>query len=228
MHRPRAAIWRFAHRRRTPTTFEEVAIAHARYTPDFFFIQIGAFDGRTEDPIHDMVIEHGWSGILLEPRRRYFEELLRTYADRAGLQFRNAAVSEEPGMRTMYGIPPHADLPGWAPEVASFDRGLLARTGLPDLDRRIETEEVQCVTLEAVLEQAPAGHLDLLQIDAEGYDAQILEMLDLDRFRPTIIHFEHHALASEVHTRLLDRLRGHGYRILVEAKDTTAYLASDG
>src|SRR4051812_3493548 len=45
-----------------------------------FFIQIGAFDGRTGDQIHDYVVRYGWPGILVEPQPVVFEELCRTYA----------------------------------------------------------------------------------------------------------------------------------------------------
>ena len=64
---------------------------------ELFFVQIGAFDGQTNDPIHDLVERHGWRGILAEPQRRYFERLERTYAGNDRVTLRNVALSRESG-----------------------------------------------------------------------------------------------------------------------------------
>ncbi len=42
----------------------------ARKYKDLHFIQIGANDGVTNDPIHDLVKSYHWKGVLVEPLPR--------------------------------------------------------------------------------------------------------------------------------------------------------------
>ena len=54
----------------------KLVVAYAmRRRPDFSFLQVGAFDGRTEDPIHPLVREFGIRGIVVEPQVRMLETL---------------------------------------------------------------------------------------------------------------------------------------------------------
>ena len=51
-------------------------------------------------------------------------------------------------------------------------------------------DRVSCVTLDQLLDAQGIVELDLLQIDAEGYDYEILKTLDLSRVRPRFINYE--------------------------------------
>jgi hypothetical protein len=45
----------------------------------FFFIQIGAFDGQTSDPIHSWIRKERWQGIFVEPQPEPFQALRKNY-----------------------------------------------------------------------------------------------------------------------------------------------------
>jgi hypothetical protein len=62
---------------------------------NFFFIQIGAYDGRKGDPIYELVRVNRCSGILVEPQPDIFERLKQNYAGFSGLAFEQAAIVEE-------------------------------------------------------------------------------------------------------------------------------------
>jgi Methyltransferase FkbM domain len=70
----------------------------------FFFLQVGAYDGVIDDPLHERVREGNWHGILVEPQPSHFRRLLESYAGIEGLTFVNAAISEERGLRRMFVI----------------------------------------------------------------------------------------------------------------------------
>jgi FkbM family methyltransferase len=191
----------------------------------FFFVQIGALDGRKSDPIHELVAKHAWNGILVEPQKRYFARLKENYGERAGLTFRNVAISDRREKKTLYRIRDDATaVPDWAPGLASFELGSILghRLEIPDVESLIETEEVDCVTLDDLLGEAP-GPIDLLLIDVEGYDAEIIRMLDLDRSRPGIVHFEHKHLGRRDWEASVEKLLEHGYRVSAGISDTLAY-----
>jgi FkbM family methyltransferase len=190
---------------------------------DLFFVQVGAFDGRTGDQIYDWVVRYRWRGILVEPQPDYFEALQRTYAGHPQLDLRRVAISDAAGKRTLYvvrnGV---AGLPSWAPQVASFDRAHLVAHGMVDHDGAgvIEALEVDCLTFSDIL--AGVEHVDLLQVDAEGYDAEIVRMFDFARYRPSIVRFESKHLDKDAHDAAVGRLLTHGYSIALTADDTIA------
>jgi FkbM family methyltransferase len=201
----------------------EYLVSHRRsLSPEFFFVQIGAFDGKAGDPLYGFITAHGWEGILVEPQPGPFAALQETYRDVPGLSFRNVAISETPGTRTLYYVEPSPGVSVYAPQMASFDRSIIA--GQDDGGTfDIRQLEVRCVSLDDLLAEAPR-HIDLLQIDVEGYDAEIIRMLDLARFAPSIIRFEHKHLEAADWQRAMRKLADRGYQLAVDGDDTVAYL----
>ena len=45
----------------------------------FFFLQIGAFDGESRDPLFQAVRKYGLNGVLVEPQKPTFERLCENY-----------------------------------------------------------------------------------------------------------------------------------------------------
>jgi FkbM family methyltransferase len=204
--------------------FEHLLALRMLSGADLFFVQVGAFDGRTGDQLHEWIARYHWRGILVEPQPRYFAELQRTYADRPDLVLKNAAIGETRGTRTLYTIRDDVEgLPWWAPQVASFDRAYVESKQLRDPAGGdvIESVAVPCVPFEDLL--SGIERLDLLQIDTEGYDAAILAMFDFDAYRPQIVRFEHVHLSASDHDSSIERLADYGYRVAVGGKDTIAW-----
>ena len=49
-------------------------------------------------------------------------------------------------------------------------------------------EEVECIHLMELINQYDLHVLDLLQIDVEGYDAEIIKMIDFTKVKPRLIN----------------------------------------
>ncbi|MDP2599232.1 MAG: FkbM family methyltransferase [Deltaproteobacteria bacterium] len=160
---------------------------------EVFFIQIGAMDGKTQDPIYDLVRSRGWRGILVEPMKDHFEKLKENYAGCEGLIFENIAIAEHTGAGTMYRIPAQTvhdkKLPRWGLQASSFfpDRNALAWDGIRP---HVIQETVDCLSLPDLLAKHHVKDVHVLQLDAEGYDYRILRQLDFKRFKPYIINLE--------------------------------------
>lgn len=209
-------------------TFEHVVARHmlARDDGPFFFVQIGAFDGETADPIRPFVDRFGWHGLLVEPQERYFRALERSYAGQEGLRLRRVAIAEPRGTRTMYKLSEHPGLPEWAPRLATFDLQTLRshRDEIPGIDSLVITEEVDCLPLAELLAEESIDRIDLLCVDAEGYDTVILRMMDFTAMRPAIVRFEHDHLSGSEHRAAIQMLLDAGYDIALERFDTVAEL----
>lgn len=184
------------------------------------FVQIGAYDGVTNDPLHHLIRKHGWAGTLVEPQPRFYAQLQANYQNVDGLTFLNAAVAQETGTRTLYTIRPRPGLPEWVSQTASFTRELLDALAPQVGPVELDEHTVQCVPIRDLIQG-----MDLVQIDVEGYDAELVRMIDLNA-APPIIRFEHKHLPRADHDDVLDRLAGVGYLIHVERDDTLAYRAT--
>jgi FkbM family methyltransferase len=196
---------------------------------DFYFVQIGAFDGRRYDPIHEWVKAFGWRGLLIEPQPGFFAELTKNYAGAEGLEFRQIAVGTRKERRPFYWVEIQDGVTRDAGMIASFDPETLLkhRKFIPGLDGLIRSEEIETEPLNDLLGGVPSERIDLLQIDVEGYDHELIQALDLARFAPTIVRFEHMHLTPEQHDASVAKLVEHGYRVALEENDTLAFRQSD-
>ncbi|MDB5311155.1 MAG: FkbM family methyltransferase [Gemmataceae bacterium] len=117
--------------------------------------------------------------------------------------------------------PPHGTYPRWT-GLASFDKHLLVKqipAGTP-----IVEVTVPAVTLDSLLRTHDVRRIDLLQIDTEGFDYEVIQMLDFATVRPAIIHYEHTHLSDPDRRGCEKLLSAHGYRLHCAGMDTTAVI----
>lgn len=204
----------------------EFVIAHLMLArPKVFFIQIGANDGISNDPLYKFVVRFGWEGILLEPLPEVFEMLTATYRDNAKLLLLNAAISEQDGWRTIYTVRMDGAAFQKAHQFSSFRKeSLLGQTDwVPDIEQRVEERQVRCVSLDTLLRETKGREVDILQIDTEGYDFTILKMIDFSRLRPSIICYEHAHMSKAQQEEAAKLLVQQGYRLMRTDLDAVAY-----
>jgi FkbM family methyltransferase len=193
------------------------------------FIQIGANDGVRGDPIREKVLNHAWTGLLVEPVPALFEQLKKNYAGLPGLKFVNAAVDVSPGTRAIHFIRPGLPVPDWANGLATFDLGRLQATAreLGRHDTDIVHQEIQTLTWNQLLAETGGRRCDVLVVDAEGYDIPLLRAAPLDRWRPPVIQFEHSCAAPGDRLAFYGELIGLGYEIASDGPDTVAWRKAD-
>jgi FkbM family methyltransferase len=196
--------------------FDDVICRHMfEHEPACVFVQVGAYDGVSTDPLHKYIARCGWRGVMLEPQPLPASQLRSLYAETPGVRVVEAAVDHERGWRSLYTVEGGDELPQWVGSVASFDRAHVARheAFAPGIAAKIRELKVGCVTFDDVLGWLPDGRLDLLQIDAEGADAYLLSLFPFERVRPAIVQWEVHHLTRAEQEGALERLCGLGYRV---------------
>lgn len=186
--------------------------------PQFTFLQIGAFDGVGDDDLRELIIAHQLRGVLVEPQPAAFARLRETYRDQPQLTFLQVAIAEREGVRELY------CRRGKASMAASFDRGHLLRHGISSDE--IVVQSVACHTVESAIRAGDLERVDLIQIDAEGYDWSIIRSIDFGRLRPAILRFEYRNMSKQDANFCLAHLAEHGYRFLIEARDIIAVEAA--
>ena len=187
----------------------------ARDMPDAHFIQIGANDGLTFDPLHEFLIlpQVRWHGVLVEPVAHLFAQLQERYRTFSALQTERAAVGEIDGTLEIFRLKTKPGDPLWLEQLASFSRDVLRRTAaaLPDVEERIVAEVVPSLRVETLLRNHEIEHTDLLVIDTEGWDWRVLRQFDLGRLRPWLILVEHQHLTDEEKPAMYEKLTQSGY-----------------
>ena len=192
-----------------------LAVGHRLVThAEFSFLQIGAFDGINNDPLHNLIDTFNLSGILVEPQPKAFEALKSTYRNHRNLTFVQAAVSNRDEVRPFYTSRHHPT------QVASFDREHLIKRNVPPHD--IQELPMPCLTISSLLATHAAKSPDLIQIDTEGYDFEIIKTIDFLTVRPFVLRYEHEHLSKDDYSASLEMLAEQGYQFFVEKKDVTA------
>lgn len=205
---------------------------------DFFFIQIGANDGYTNDPIHEYIQEFVWQGVLIEPQKEVFEnELKETYSDNDNLILVNAAIDEECGTDELYKVG-FSDSK-WATGLSSMEKEMIEKQisrgyvgekaresgeELPDSKEDfINSETIKTVTFEELFARLNINKVDGLFIDAEGYDGKIMRLYDFENYKPDLILFEHLHLNSDEELEWIKWFRKMGFSISRGEHNTLAY-----
>lgn len=209
--------------------------------PNPFFVQVGGFDGVSFDPLRSLIVDKNLSGLIVEPIPQYFDKLKSLYTQSPNITAVNCAITEQDGERTIWRFNPEAVERGLLPPhfagISSFlmedllkETGVLGRSSPnPETTAALRTllqpVTVQCRTMDSLLRDHGVERVDILQIDTEGYDYNVLKLFDFERFRPSIVHYEHQHLNSADRVAAEELLRSHGYRIERNIFDTLAVSA---
>lgn len=202
---------------------------HLKNPRNLSFVQIGANDGVSRDPIHELILKYGWRGVCVEPIPEVYEQLRQNYSAHPQVRTVQAAISTANGFATMYTLDNDVlkDRPAEAnAAVTSFSREHLLKfeKDVPNVAQAIKEIQVPTVTLGKLLEDHQISSLDVLQIDTDGFDAEVVRMIDFTKIKPRLINFEFHHLSQADLNDCLALLISHGYGISMDRVDVCAAL----
>jgi FkbM family methyltransferase len=219
-------LWLLPERfRRTDSVRDALKAIAARRGRSVRFVNIGANDGLAGDPLREFIITRGWTGILVEPVPFVFARLAIAYRGRKGVFCENAAISEENGTKLFWHVRRNEVLPPGYDQVGSFDKEQVLKheQGLfPGLGAFLESIPVPTLTVDRLIEKHGFGGVDVVLIDTEGYDARIVNGIDLARLSPDLIVYENAHVPPDENRACEDRLRAAGYRVSSENGNTLA------
>ncbi|MGA7937607.1 MAG: FkbM family methyltransferase [Kovacikia sp.] len=79
------------------------------------------------------------------------------------------------------------------------------------------------MTFARLIEENNVSKLDLLHIDTEGYDYEIIKLIDFQKIKPSIILYESKHLNESDKSACLQLLREQSYITIELGGDTLAY-----
>ena len=167
-----------------------------------YFIDIGAMDGVTESNSVEL-FNNGWSGVAVEPDPESYAKLKKHYPSGGRVETINKAISLTDGDIEFHSANKKpkqisSAYPPWV-ELTKKKHGVGFYNNI----------KVISLTIPALWESIGRPVVDVLFIDTEGFDADIIESMDLVNFRPSLIvaetcHFDNKE-------RISTYLRKHGY-----------------
>jgi FkbM family methyltransferase len=192
----------------------------------FTFIQVGANDGVTDDPLKKWLDHPHVSGMLIEPQSEPFARLEARYMNHHRITTVCAAVGSDSEPRLLYRLASQ-DAGGSSSVYSSFDRRVVEAASRRFSPRpAIESVSVPCITfgdITAMLHCPP--YVDLLLVDTEGFDFEVLKLAFAAGMNPVIIAFEFTHLTRAVRMQALSMLRERGYLLAQSHPDFFAYRA---
>lgn len=138
---------------------------------DGFFIELGAHDGLTQSNTAFFEFSRGWTGVLVEPS---IEQYTKCVSARPNSRcFNYACVSDSYTAEVIYG---------------DFASGLMS-----SVTARVDAEKtpVPAKPLGQILDSIPnIPTIDFISLDVEGYEQDVLEGLNLEKYRPRYMLIE--------------------------------------
>lgn len=203
---------------------------------------IGANDGKTNDPLYRLMESHLSNKsevILFEPQEYLIPILKEHYGFHPNCHIVNAAVGPQNEL-DLYAVrpeywkesqPPYAA--NWpvyraATGITSTNRAAVVKWVKKWLPESVDPElavaklNVPCAPLIAAFEElALPLSVDVLQVDAEGFDDEVIYSSSIDRLKPKIIYFEIALLPKERRLKLRRFLKAN-YDLMRIEKDMLA------
>ncbi len=204
--------------------FMELYPALVGDNPNLVVVKVGANDGIVSDPLATATVQNaGWTVLFIEPNPSSFGRLKQSLGWLPNARFAHVAVAPYEGTLTLYDVDPEAfpEVGAWIDVLTSSSKETVLGN-CPQAEGHIRELQVPCKPLGAILAEHGIERPDVLQIDTEGMDWQVLQMVDLDVNWPSILTFEHHLISDEDYLKARELLERHHYAVIETEHDVLA------
>jgi FkbM family methyltransferase len=177
------------------------------------YVDVGAHHPRRFSNTH-MLYRRGWHGVNIDATPGSMKLFRRQRARDINLEVGVAATSD---VRDFYVFN--------EPALNTFDAERAKSLDRPPY--RIEAvRKVACQPLAEILRSHSIGRIDLLTIDAEGYDDEVLSTLDWETSRPRVVLTEQFSrdLSTLLESTTATRMQARGYRVIAKTFNSVFYV----
>lgn len=135
-----------------------------------FYVEVGAYDGIFQSSTKFIEDNYNWKGILIEPNPNVFLDLEKNRPN--NILINKCVVSNKYKNNTIMG---------------AFDNGPMSFIHNIRNIQNIKLIDVECDNLSNILDIFNIMTIDLLSINTEGYEYEVLEGLNFNKYKPTYI-----------------------------------------
>ena len=174
-------------------------------------VQIGANDGSRFDELNIFIKKYKIKSVLVEPINEYFEDLKRNYKNFENVYFENSAITVGTKKKEIFVVNNKNlnDYDDHIKGISSFDKNHLIKHGVKS--NHILKKKINCISILNLLKKYNISDLDILFIDAEGYDGDILiDFFNSSNQEPILI-FEYIHIENKIFKDLVNILSKKNY-----------------
>ena len=186
-------------------------------------IQIGANDGIRFDILNNYIKKYKIKSLLVEPIKINYEKLKENYKNCNFVSFENSAITVGNEISSLYKVNDKyiKNYSKHIPGITSFDKDHLIKHGVKK--SHIISESVSSISMKDLITKHNLKSLDLLYVDAEGYDGKIIiDFLTTTDFKPIIIlEFIH--IKSIIFEILIKNLENKKYKFFTINENLICY-----
>ena len=171
---------------------------------DGYFIQIGAYDGISNDEfgLRDKLFNESHTTILVEPIPEYFDKLVENYKiSKSEVYFENIAISDKKEIKKI--------------KVNGQDTSFVR-----NFEYDVDLLDVRCEPFSYLVDKYKIKKINALVIDTEAYELVVIESVLSTNLQIDIIRYEFIHLSDDDLYKLEKNLMENGYDIF---QDETSY-----
>ena len=178
---------------------------------------MGAHDGKMHDPLRKFILANNWRGVLIEPQKEMIDKCKYNYRKIDNLTFINCAVHPYKKQIELFKVnnPKDYSHTGWA----SIKLNRFKNT---QYEKNFITENVEARHLMDIIQDNNLSSIDILQIDTEGFDAEVVKMFDFKSYKPLLIQYEYIHITVSERELIDDELDSIGYYSIIKKNDVIA------
>lgn len=192
--------------------------------PEDCIVIIGAHDLISFDSVSSYLQSRTCPVFCFEPRLSSCQALSRNIEELniSNIRIIPKAIHGSLSSTLLYEVNPdqYSLYPDWATGIASFSKDHLLRIAR---DEHIISSRVACSAPSSWLQEYKIDRISYLQIDTEGYDYEILRLIDLDFCRPRAILLEYANLSQADRISCHAYLAEKGYDTMINGEDLLAF-----
>jgi len=175
-------------------------------------VQIGSNDGVRFDTLNKFIQKYEIKSLLVEPINEYFQKLYLKYRDSNFVTIENSAISINNEISFLYKV--DSNFVHFYDEhilgISSFDKNHLIKHGVKK--KHIVKEKINSLSMIELFKKHNILEIDLLYIDAEGYDGKIvIDFISNSTLTPIII-FEYIHIKNDTLSELFVKLKKNRYK----------------
>ena len=188
-------------------------------------VQIGTCTGHSDhDPFEGIVKTTSPSKVILvEPNPALREEIYKNYEGVDNVFLESVAIVKEPTKELVRLVYPKNNKNGASINGIHYGPHNFSLVPMDDWGDDFEVLEVPGMTLNELCEKHKINHIHYLQIDAEGYDSEIIQSIDFSKVKIDIIKYEDWSFDESCFERHGEKAKLYGANGMKKAE---AYLTS--
>jgi len=188
-------------------------------------VQIGTYNGGTVEDDFDKIVKQSSPSkiVLVEPNALLNDLIWKNYAGVNNVFLENVAIIAEDEERVVQLVYPKNNVNEVSVNGIHYGDHNFSLIPMDNWGNDFEILEVQGISFNRLCKKHGLTDIHLLQIDTEGYDAEIIKSIDFGKINIDIIKYEYWPFAENCFTRHGDKAKLYGrngmvtVRILLES-----------